>query len=102
MLVIKGIVNRFATASRTKALRIVEPSWAGSGLTDGFAAGDLELEFEGMIDVENLCGAMGVRGSRLVVMSGEVVFLLGLSGINVDVMHLGNLSSAAANPAPPQ
>lgn len=44
VFVIKGIVKRFATASRTKALRIVEPSCLGSGVMLGFAAGDFAFD----------------------------------------------------------
>lgn len=41
VFVMRGIVKRFAMASATKALRIVEPFTWGSGMIFGFAAGDL-------------------------------------------------------------
>jgi hypothetical protein len=44
VFVISGMVKRFARASRTKALRIVEPVYAGSGVMAGLAAGDLEAD----------------------------------------------------------
>lgn len=43
VLVMSGMVKRFATASARKALRIVEPSVLGSGVILGFVAGDLEV-----------------------------------------------------------
>ena len=42
VLVMSGIVKRLAMASRTKALRMVEPSCLGSGMMAGLAAGDLD------------------------------------------------------------
>jgi hypothetical protein len=42
VLVIRGMVKRFAMASMTKALRMMEPVWAGSGVIFGLVAGDLD------------------------------------------------------------
>ena len=39
-----GMLKRFAIASRTKALRIVEPLTVGSGIMYGFATGDLVFD----------------------------------------------------------
>ena len=44
VLVIRGMVKRFARASRRKALRIVEPVADGEGDIGGLAAGDFELD----------------------------------------------------------
>ena len=45
--VIKGMVKRFAVASRRKALRIVEPVWEGSGVIFGLEAGDWKVDMVG-------------------------------------------------------
>ena len=42
MLVMRGIVKRFAIASARKAFLMVEPFWDGSGWMEGLVAGDLE------------------------------------------------------------
>lgn len=52
VFVIRGIVKRFAKASRRKALRIVEPFADGSGMMVGFVAGDLVV---GILAVVFLC-----------------------------------------------
>jgi hypothetical protein len=51
VFVTRGMVKRFAQASATKALRITEPSWDGSGAILGFVAGDLEADI-----LERGCG----------------------------------------------
>lgn len=42
VFVMRGIVKRLATASRRKALRMVEPFCLGSGMICGLLAGDFE------------------------------------------------------------
>lgn len=37
----RGIVKRFKVASSRKARRTMVPSWWGSGMMEGFVAGDL-------------------------------------------------------------
>jgi hypothetical protein len=47
VFVTRGMVKRFAQASATKALRMTEPFWDGSGVMFGFVAGDLEADILG-------------------------------------------------------
>jgi hypothetical protein len=62
----RGIVKRFAMASRTKALRMTEPVWAGSGVMFGFVAGDFDADGILLVDwfeierIERVVGNLGL------------------------------------------
>lgn len=47
VLVMSGMVKRFASASRRNALRITEPDAEGEGIMGGLAAGDFMVDILG-------------------------------------------------------